>query len=940
MKRDILLASGIVAALVRGAPVLASPQPGLIRDDLRSEVISIPDSAEVSSGFAVCSGLVLIPTHGAIVAAGWNAVLREFPHGNLTSLDCDSLGNTYWIDGSDLLGARGIARGPQRTLAGHLDNDVQVFAGTRGRLWLVGRTSKTRFGVMLVDGARPKPILGTDARITAASPIGNDAIIVAVGDKLALLRADGSHRLLLQLPSSADGLAVGRGGVVYISSELGIFEVSNDGQVRPVAFGIHGPLRARGSALYVLLRASRSVVRLSQNETPRPQEQRADTGPAMSPAVQQSVSDGDSANSSSSPAQASQSAQVPSDTTETSSTPSSPALALAEAIVGAATRDVGHGMEDGEIRTAELTYGGYPGEGNVFLVSPFHLRYGFWTHGGDKHHPVGPEIDAQIAAGVRDDGNGNSQFIVPVSGGVVYFHGWPGVGAHVGIDPVNGNSWVSLTGVLDLYQDASGGARLYVDGKFQSSYDDTVTFGLDTAINGLVLQGGLVWDPSTASVGGFGGLGFRFPLGVEFGHGNHEDSGDHTEDASATASNPASSANTNDPDRPTTESASTGPTSDYSSAVTTADPAPSPAAMPRSLYIRLGGEQAIAAIVNEFVNRIEKDDRIKDRFFNVDPGHLEKLMTEFVCKATGGPCTYEGRDMASAHAGMEVVGEEFDAVIQDLGAALASFKVPEDEKDELLGALQALRTQIVASPDKLHPIAQPELDRVTKLAAGIRAKEAQRLLGMAIIAGDRGQRAYAAELFTRAEAIVGSSALESVASVFRTDTAAAQQPTPVSLQARQGDGGAMQHDAARPTVAPIKSDTPGAQRTHQDLQQPYEPIGRASTRGRQGRGGTAVPVLFGAGAVAMLGTGLGLILWGESTYGDAKAEVLDQRRRDSLYNMANSRYQVGLGLAAGGLACASVALWTYFHGRHQASTTTAFRELVVSPRGIALIGAF
>src|SRR5262249_28906290 len=85
-------------------------------------------------------------------------------------------------------------------------------------------------------------------------------------------------------------------------------------------------------------------------------------------------------------------------------------------------------------------------------------------------------------------------------------------------------------------------------------------------------------------------------------------------------------------------------------------PAPSPAA--KSLYERLGGEKATTAVVEEFVARTTTDARIKDRFFNVDADNLKHLLVEFVCMATGGPCKYEGRDMATAHAGMDLVDEE------------------------------------------------------------------------------------------------------------------------------------------------------------------------------------------------------------------------------------------------------------------------------------------
>src|SRR5690349_8851565 len=89
-----------------------------------------------------------------------------------------------------------------------------------------------------------------------------------------------------------------------------------------------------------------------------------------------------------------------------------------------------------------------------------------------------------------------------------------------------------------------------------------------------------------------------------------------------------------------------------------------------TLFERLGGMPAIKAVVEEFVNRTTTDPRIKHRFFNTDAENLKKLLAEFVCYATGGGCTYTGRDMATAHAGMDLVDEEFGALVENLSGAL------------------------------------------------------------------------------------------------------------------------------------------------------------------------------------------------------------------------------------------------------------------------------
>lgn len=198
-----------------------------------------------------------------------------------------------------------------------------------------------------------------------------------------------------------------------------------------------------------------------------------------------------------------------------------------------------------------------------------------------------------------------------------------------------------------------------------------------------------------------------------------------------------------------------------------APPAPPAPPAEKSLFERLGGLPAITAVADEFVNRTTTDPRIMYRFFNTDPVNLKRLLTEFVCLATGGPCTYTGRDMTSAHAGMDLVDDEFTALVENLAGALDKFHVPDREKSELLGALGPLKPQIVVSADKLRPIPDAKLVRATALVGKLKDKAAADLLAAAVTAGKRGQRSFAEQLFTRAELMVGPPALASAAGAFR-----------------------------------------------------------------------------------------------------------------------------------------------------------------------------
>lgn len=114
-----------------------------------------------------------------------------------------------------------------------------------------------------------------------------------------------------------------------------------------------------------------------------------------------------------------------------------------------------------------------------------------------------------------------------------------------------------------------------------------------------------------------------------------------------------------------------------------------------SLYERLGGLDAITAVVDDFVARCAADDRINAKFARTDIPRLKRMLVDQVCEASGGPCTYRGRDMRTTHDGMGVTAGEFDALVSDLVATLDKFGVGVSEKDDLIAVLAPLRSDIV-----------------------------------------------------------------------------------------------------------------------------------------------------------------------------------------------------------------------------------------------------
>jgi hemoglobin len=118
----------------------------------------------------------------------------------------------------------------------------------------------------------------------------------------------------------------------------------------------------------------------------------------------------------------------------------------------------------------------------------------------------------------------------------------------------------------------------------------------------------------------------------------------------------------------------------------------------KSLYQRLGGYDALAAVTDDFLGRLTTDPQLK-RFF---VGHNKEGLTrirqhviDFLCVATGGPCAYTGQDMKTAHTGLGITEDDWNASVKDLIATLNKFNVPEKEKNEVLSAISSLHGDIV-----------------------------------------------------------------------------------------------------------------------------------------------------------------------------------------------------------------------------------------------------
>ena len=121
----------------------------------------------------------------------------------------------------------------------------------------------------------------------------------------------------------------------------------------------------------------------------------------------------------------------------------------------------------------------------------------------------------------------------------------------------------------------------------------------------------------------------------------------------------------------------------------------------KSLYERLGGYDAIAAVSDDLMVRIKNDDKLR-RFYDHRGAdgiaREQQLLVDYLCASSGGPMIYTGRDMKTLHIGMRLDEEDWQRAVDHLIATLEAFTVPEPEKSEMLAFIGSLKPKIVEVP--------------------------------------------------------------------------------------------------------------------------------------------------------------------------------------------------------------------------------------------------
>ena len=118
----------------------------------------------------------------------------------------------------------------------------------------------------------------------------------------------------------------------------------------------------------------------------------------------------------------------------------------------------------------------------------------------------------------------------------------------------------------------------------------------------------------------------------------------------------------------------------------------------KTLYERLGGYDAISAVADDLLPRLQADSQLA-RFWQhrgEDGLKREKqLLVDFLCSSAGGPLYYTGRGMKNSHQGMKISESDWSRFLGHVNATLEAFQVPQDERDEVVAFIQSTKADIV-----------------------------------------------------------------------------------------------------------------------------------------------------------------------------------------------------------------------------------------------------
>jgi len=118
----------------------------------------------------------------------------------------------------------------------------------------------------------------------------------------------------------------------------------------------------------------------------------------------------------------------------------------------------------------------------------------------------------------------------------------------------------------------------------------------------------------------------------------------------------------------------------------------------KSLYARLGGYDAIAAVSENLVGRLMADQRLGRFWAHRSEDGLKRelqLLVNFLCNVTGGPMVYTGRDMKTSHKGMRIDEQDWQAFVGHLNATLDHFGLTGENREAVVSFVESTKGDIV-----------------------------------------------------------------------------------------------------------------------------------------------------------------------------------------------------------------------------------------------------
>jgi hemoglobin len=118
----------------------------------------------------------------------------------------------------------------------------------------------------------------------------------------------------------------------------------------------------------------------------------------------------------------------------------------------------------------------------------------------------------------------------------------------------------------------------------------------------------------------------------------------------------------------------------------------------KSLYERLGGYDAISAVVSDLLPRLRGDPQLAHYWHHRPDDSLNRskqLLIDFLCSSAGGPVYYTGRDMKTSHKGMKISEANWSSFLTHLHATLQAFQVPQSARDDLVAFVESTKMDMV-----------------------------------------------------------------------------------------------------------------------------------------------------------------------------------------------------------------------------------------------------